>query len=301
MTPSVTFALSTFIFEFRGRDARDLLHRIATLDVRNMDPGDFKPGFLLSAQGKIRASFRLACVSEDSFWIEIDGGSESKWRDEFVRVLDEMTFSEKVELNAKSDLKNVWIFGLDIVPENHFVERENVLLFSGEKSSYGKPWLSAWGTDVDLEKFIRTSHAENSLPEELERDRILNLTPKVNCELLFDSNPLEIGMRKGIADNKGCYPGQEVIEKIISLGSPAKRLTLLYGEKGAIPEPGAKVLSPEGIEVGVLSSVISSPNGGFSALTLLRKNVLQVGKELKIDQSNQPQLNALIERIADYE
>ena len=53
-----------------------------------------------------------------------------------------------------------------------------------------------------------------------ERERVLALCPRVDHELVFDANPLELGLRAAIADNKGCYPGQEVIEKIISLGSP---------------------------------------------------------------------------------
>jgi folate-binding protein YgfZ len=59
--------------------------------------------------------------------------------------------------------------------------------------------------------------------------RIQSRIPKLGNEFLNngESNPLEINLETAIHDQKGCYPGQEVIEKIIAIGSPAKKLCLV--------------------------------------------------------------------------
>jgi folate-binding protein YgfZ len=109
-----------------------------------------------------------------------------------------------------------------------------------------------------------------------EHERILNLIPRVSHEIIFDINPLDLGLTSAIAQNKGCYPGQEVIEKIISLGSAAKKLCLVE----VIQEPS----QPSQIVLGACSEgmVTSvSPTQPHLALAVLRKTHAEVDKTLQ--------------------
>ncbi len=113
---------------------------------------------------------------------------------------------------------------------------------------------------------------------ENEEARILALTPREGFEFHADgrTNPLEVNLRSAIADQKGCYPGQEVIEKIISLGSPARKLCLLRTDKsfaGTLPCP---VFSAESQEVGVLTS-----RSGAQALAVIRRTHLRPGTRFR--------------------
>jgi len=65
--------------------------------------------------------------------------------------------------------------------------------------------------------------------QDSELQRILARIPKLGNEFLNngETNPLEINLQSAIHDQKGCYPGQEVLEKIIAIGSPSKRLCLV--------------------------------------------------------------------------
>ena len=81
MTSSAYFPQSTHLFEMKGPDARDFLHRLTTVNVQAMEPGDFRAGFFLNPQGKIRAAFRLACRADDSFYLEVEGGGQDAWKD----------------------------------------------------------------------------------------------------------------------------------------------------------------------------------------------------------------------------
>jgi len=110
-----------------------------------------------------------------------------------------------------------------------------------------------------------------------EKDRIEKMIPKVGHEFLNngETNPLEVNLRGAVHDNKGCYPGQEVIEKIISLGSPAKKLCLLSGVTSE-SLPTALFDSKTGAEVGTLTSASDGV-----ALGIIRRTHLKENLELK--------------------
>lgn len=291
MLSHVFYPRTTSLYSMQGRDARDFLHRLTTVNVRDMKTGDFKPGFFLTPQGKIRAHFRLACLAEDSFLLEIEGGRDGVWEKELLAVVDQFTFAEEFRLEEKTEVKNVWIFALPKMGENSCLEEDSLLYLSGSAEMYGSSWISVWGPKKEVESFVASSHATILSEEDFDRRRILALVPRVDHEIVPEANPLELGLRSSIEDGKGCYPGQEVIEKIISIGSPAKRLVRLESETKI--QVGAKILLEDGkSEVGKASSV-AFDEGRWIALALLRKNALEVGKKLSVENGS----NAAVKEI----
>lgn len=80
-------------------------------------------------------------------------------------------------------------------------------------------------------------------------------------DLTERSIPLEADLMTAIHTNKGCYPGQETIAKILNLGHPARKLTGISFEGEDPPAPGSP-LTVDGREVGQLSSSTWSPRLG---------------------------------------
>lgn len=75
------------------------------------------------------------------------------------------------------------------------------------------------------------------------------------------SIPLEADLMSAIHTNKGCYPGQETIAKILNLGHPARKLAGVVWESEDPPAAGVTLLS-EGKEAGRLTSSTFSPRLG---------------------------------------
>lgn len=128
-----------------------------------------------------------------------------------------------------------------------------------------------------------------------EVDRIRHLTPRLGSEYRHDgtTNPLEVNLRSQIHDGKGCYPGQEVIEKIISLGSPPRKLVLLESSiqtigDAALPLP---LLDPQSLqEVGRLTSFEKG-----LALGIVRRTHLKEGQQLVVPQK----IEFIVKRISE--
>jgi folate-binding protein YgfZ len=293
-----------------GPDARDFLHRVSTVNVRDLEPGHGAPGFFLNPQGRIRAWFRLWCFGRDDFSFEYDAGSSGHWRQELLQAIDQYTFAERMQLaDLSAELSCRWIVAdspeatLTIAscpaPGQTIALSEEIRLCHQGSRDFGRAWVTAWGREARLEQWI-----DRSLPEarrmgfgELDALRIEANRPWLGHELTDQVLPLEIGLKDGIAENKGCYPGQEVIEKIVALGSPPRRLARIAGT-GNPPRPGEKILNlaDPGVEVGEVTSVHAS-GGVFTALGLLKKIHAKEGLEVRFSGGGG---QGLIRGVASY-
>ena len=219
---------------------------------------------------------------------------------DLLTLIDQYTFGEKITLSdPTSELDSRWFF---MDEESAFYSSLGIQEFkSGEtmaiddeirlchhgKIDFGKTWITAWGRSTRLEQWIdRLSLKPDLVPfSHLETWRTLSLRPRVDAELTESVTPLEIGLRDSIADQKGCYPGQEVIEKIIALGSPPRRLARIDGE-GKPPRPGELILNfaEPAIEIGQVTTSVSC-EGKFSALGLLKKIHAKEGLEVQFSEN----------------
>lgn len=77
------------------------------------------------------------------------------------------------------------------------------------------------------------------------------------------SIPLEADLMSAIHTNKGCYPGQETIAKILNLGHPARKLVGVVVESDDPPGAGVTLMA-DGKEAGTLTSSTWSPALGRS-------------------------------------
>ncbi len=80
-------------------------------------------------------------------------------------------------------------------------------------------------------------------------------------------------LRTAASPEKGCYPGQETVARIINLGKPPRRLTFLQvdGSAGEMPNPGDPLVLVEGSRpVGQVTAVANHFEMGPIALGLVR-------------------------------
>jgi folate-binding protein YgfZ len=82
--------------------------------------------------------------------------------------------------------------------------------------------------------------------------------------------PLELGLWDAMSFRKGCYLGQEIIERLFSRSTPARRLMRLASPVALAP--GTPVLAGEDV-VGTVTGVVAASEG-VEALGLLKRAVL---------------------------
>src|SRR5690606_30986965 len=81
---------------------------------------------------------------------------------------------------------------------------------------------------------------------------------------------------------KGCYLGQEVMERVAARGHVNWLLVRLTADASASFSGSAKVKDGDG-EVGRVTSVVRLPDGGLAALARVRAAVAETGRRLAVE------------------
>ena len=94
-----------------------------------------------------------------------------------------------------------------------------------------------------------------------ERFRISRGIPRFGVDIRERDLPQETGQTRALNFTKGCYLGQEIVERIRSRGAVHRQFTAFTVE-GALPEPGTKILAADEKEVGEITSSAILPLAG---------------------------------------
>ncbi len=123
--------------------------------------------------------------------------------------------------------------------------------------------------------------------EALEMQRIVSGIPRYGVDIRERDLPQETEQARALNFNKGCYVGQEIVERIRSRGNVHRKFTGFIAANGASIAPGMKIAAGEK-EVGEITSVTSLHNGHDRSVALgyIRREVGMPGKEVTIGATN---------------
>ena len=135
--------------------------------------------------------------------------------------------------------------------------------------------LGVAGLDLDGDFLKNNLEAHLLDPRIVETLRIERGIPKWGSELTEETLPPEAGLdRTHIDYDRGCYPGQETISRLKSIGKVRRLLHTLRSPAGCELLPGMCVLDGEKKEVGVISSASEQfDTGAWVALAILPREI----------------------------
>ena len=118
--------------------------------------------------------------------------------------------------------------------------------------------------------------------EAIELQRIVSGIPRYGVDIRERDLPQETEQARALNFNKGCYVGQEIVERIRSRGAVHRKFTGFLIDGAAQIEAGSKVVSGEK-EVGEITSIASVPRANkMVALGYIRREVGVPGREVTI-------------------
>ncbi len=286
-------------FVMKGADRARFLQRIVSNDVKNLVAGQGTYATLLTPQGHIVADFRIYCT-EDGFLFDTD----ADLRDKALGGLKRYVIADRVTLEpvdsfavslqgARSHEVLESALGKELPsPPNfgHFATEiagspVHVVHVSNTGEDGFEIWTGAGGMKDLWTAFTDSAHVGGALAcgtAALESLRIEAGIPRYGADFGEDTLPLEAGLLNALSFNKGCYIGQEIVERARSRGHVNWKLVGLNVEGAAPPAPGEKVFG-EGKEAGEITSVCVSPTLARTlALAYLRREVSEAGSRLTL-------------------
>lgn len=204
MTGMFWVSLVRDVITVTGKDAATYLHSQLSQDISSMEAGDARQSFLLEPTGKIVALLRVTRGGLDRFVLDTDPG----FGDAVVTRLNRFKIRVEVDFELTTQ---TW------------------RAIRGLQGTSIQGVIPAWrmdGTAVDVfagQAAMPTSIAKGTW-EQYEVERITAKWPVMGTDVTTDMIPAETGVvDMAVSFTKGCYPGQELVERMDSRGSRAPR------------------------------------------------------------------------------
>jgi folate-binding protein YgfZ len=287
-------------FSFTGPDRARYLNAILTNDVRDLAPGRAVPSLLLNPQGHILAEVETLALAESVLGVSYALIRE-KLAATFERyiIMDDVTMEDASERmgalgmegpKTAAALEELCGVELDSLPElGHTETKVNGIPCRVQRRSPG----GAAGAEFIVERNMlgglwdrleaaARKHAGGPIGyATLSALRLQAGIPWFSYDFDETVIPQEAGLEEThISFTKGCYVGQEIVERVRSRGHVNRRRVLLEFTGAKAPERGAKLFA-EGKEVGHVTRVAYSPAHGRNlGMGYLRQGHNEAGSEV---------------------
>jgi folate-binding protein YgfZ len=275
-----------------GGDRARLLHAMSTNDVQNLHPGQGCYMFFLNAQGRILADANLFCF-EDHLLLDVEPETRTKLYEHLDRyiIADDVTIEDQTEQLATVAVEGADAgrilsgLGAQLPEKDHawlswgtrtvarvdstgaggffaFLPASEKAGFLGELASAGVPEASMEDT-----RTVRIEHGRPRYGEEITERYLLQ----------------ETGQMQAVSFHKGCYLGQEIVERVRSRAQIHRVLKRLEIDSSEAPAAGTKLHIGDADAAEVASATFSPLIGKVVALAYVRTQHADPGTEMMLD------------------
>jgi folate-binding protein YgfZ len=304
-----------------GRDRLSYLHAMLTNDIASLGAGGGCYAAYLTPQGRMIADMRVIEFG-DLVVMDLDASVTPT----VLQKLDQFVFSEDVKLGDLTEA-----FGELAVVGPHAARVVSEALCGEGQPGVSESDLAGWpefrnartsfcgrtvlvaashetgvaGFDLYVERphldalkgALAGAGATVGDAEAAEALRVEAGRPAFGIDMDTETIPLEAGIEgRAISFTKGCYPGQEVIIRVLHRGHGrvARRIAGLVVAGDGVPARGDLLRGGER-EAGRITSAVWSPrNGKPIALAMVHRDFLEPGTELTVLHGDQTLLATVV-------
>ena len=276
-----------------GRDRTRWLNGMVSNNIRDLAPAHGVYSFLLNPQGHILGDMYVFNRGE-SFLIDTDRAQLGKLAQLLKKyiIMDQVVLSEAAESlittlglegpNSKDVMVRAGFEPSELQPleiEDRMWNDAAISLVRTLQGGY-MIWLSPESASGMWEA-VAAAGATPVGAEALEMWRITAGIPRYGIDIRERDLPQETGQEQALNFSKGCYIGQEIVERIRARGGVHRRFTG-FSFAGQAPPPAGTKIEREGREVGEITSVTVLPSGQTVGLGYLRREAGGPGTAIEV-------------------
>jgi folate-binding protein YgfZ len=245
---------------------------MATNSVQGLASGSGAYNFFLNAQGRIQGDANIFAL-DDSVMIETTRPQIAV----LIPYLDHYIIMDDVELadisGSRHGLTVIGPLAAPLLARIGFsaIAQEELKIESHRWEvaavdvlrAYGPlvPRYEIWVEDPEdllkLQSILESAGATRVEPQAKEYLRLIEGTPLYGADIRDRDLPQETNQARALHFNKGCYLGQEIVERIRSRGN-VHRTFSAFRLEGSLPAPGTALMAADK-SVGELTSVAALP------------------------------------------
>jgi glycine cleavage system T protein len=289
-----------------GDDRISFLQGMVSNDVMALQPGDGCAAMLLTEQGRIVADLRVYAL-DTCFLLDVD----ARVKEKMIEALSRFIIADDVEMEDLSDQQVT--LALQGPLASQVLAAAGTLVSLTAEFRHCEAVLA--GTSIRIirasdtgedgyEILVPHAQAESVWQFLLQAGGPLGLRPvgltALNTLRVEAGIPwygldmdegrivLEVGLEHALSFSKGCYLGQEVVERATARGHINRKLSGLLVQGDTPPASGDKLFH-DSQEVGWITSAAVSPRLGRPiALGYVRREYQTLGTQLRIDRQGTP-------------
>jgi glycine cleavage system T protein len=289
-----------------GEDRVGFLQGMISNDVKLLKPGEGCAATLLTEQGRLVADLRVYAL-EDCFLLDVD----VRITETVIETLSRFIIADDVELENLGETQTVIAVqgplasqalaaaGLSLTLAKEFQHDQATIagtsvrvVRASETGEEGYDILvAADHAPVMWQALLEAGSSLGVRPVGLAALNMLRIEagiPWYGVDMDASRIVLEVGLEQAISFKKGCYLGQEVVERATARGHVNRKLTGLVIQGADLPVAGDKLFHGAQ-EVGWVTSVTQSPRIGRPiALGYVRREQRAPGAQLRIDRQGTP-------------
>ncbi|HEY2842536.1 MAG TPA: glycine cleavage T C-terminal barrel domain-containing protein [Bryobacteraceae bacterium] len=274
-----------------GEDRARLLHAMTSNTVEKLQPGEGSYAFFLSAQGRILADVNVLCF-EDHFLLDTEPETRVKIYEHLDRyiIVDDVALEDATDgvatLSIEGPAAGRALAALGAPqPQNAY----SSLLWNGgviarlDTTGRGGFFLMIPAEEKhSLAAQLTAAGFPEATAEEARTVRIECGRPRYGEEITERYLVQETDQMHAVHYSKGCYLGQEIVERVRSRAQIHRVLRRLEVDTDSPPQPGTKLQSGDAEAAEIASAVYSPASGKTMALAYVRTPFSEPGTGLTL-------------------
>jgi folate-binding protein YgfZ len=285
------------LLRVNGADRASFLQGMLSNEVAKLQPGEGTYAALLTQQGKLVSDLRVYVLA-DEVWLDVPAARADAVRAALERFLiaDDVEFvaddawAPLVVIEGPHAARVlVAVAGESMEGVPPFTHRElrfdGAMVRAAAVSHSGESGYLIYGPPAVASKLWEHCHAAGAEPVGMDALHVLRVEagiPWYGRDMDESMLVSEVGIESAISYRKGCYLGQEVVERIAARGQVHRKLMGLVCEGTSVPAPESKLVVA-GNEVGWITSAVWSPaRETVVALGYVKRECWDVGTEVRV-------------------
>jgi len=274
-----------------GEDRARLLNAMTTNQVQTLRPGQGCYVFFLNAQGRILGDANLFCF-EDHLLLDTEPETRQKLFEHLDRyiIADDVIVEDVTESTAAIAIEGPGAekllsgLGAD-VPKGTTLEplawtRWGSRILARVSSTGSEGFVVFTSAAEKSGLLAQLAEVPQATPDDARTVRIEHGRPRYGEEITERYLVQETGQLNAVNFNKGCYLGQEIVERVRSRAQIHRVLQRIEIDTPHVPASGTKLTSGEADAAEIASAIYSPALGKVVAMAYVRVTHAQPGTEL---------------------
>ncbi len=272
-----------------GEDRARLLHAMTTNHIQQLTPGSGCYAYFLSAQGRILADVNVLC-RPDHLLLDVEPETREKVYQHLDRyiIADDVTLEDAtastvaIALEGPKSAETLQSAGAP-VPANEYGNEEWGSRLVARVSLAGGTGFLLVAPESERSELVAQIERAGAAAADAEALRIVRIEhgrPRYGDDLSERFLAQEANQPRALHFSKGCYLGQEIVERVRSRGQVHRVLMPLRIHSKQPPEPGTKLHVGDVNAAEITSAVYSPALDQVAALAYLRTDYARPGAGL---------------------